>query len=302
MKVLITGVKGFIGNKIFSSLKESYEIIGIDIASEENGKGYCFADISDYSQLERFFKKNADIDVMIHAAALAHRKGSNLSFRSFEKINFEGTKNLIDLSNKHLKLTRFIFFSSISVYGEQLKKAIYSENDVLKPKTPYAVTKKMSEDYIRKHCQCDYTITRFVPVYSGDFTLNIDRRTLIRDRLYKVGKANNTLSLLNVKNIVMLIEYLLKHKNRGVNEVYNVADSRTYTFQDLLEIQKQRYKLKKIISFPKLIFYGAYGIGKILNSNFLVENSIKLLSNNVFDTSKISAIIPLTFDLREAYG
>ncbi len=302
MKILITGVKGFIGSKIFSALKDNYKIIGIDIVPVKNVETqYYNVDIANFLQLDTFFRNNKDIDVIIHSAALAHRKGGDLSFNRFKKINFLGTKNLVVLSNKYLHLKRFTFFSTISVYGEKLKKAVYREEDELKPKTPYAVTKKMSESYIKNHAQFNYTICRFAPVYSNDFTLNIDRRTLIKKMLYKVGKANCKLSLLNVQNIVIFIEHLLRYHDKGVNQIYNVADSRIYTFQELFEIQKKKSGIQKIIKFPKVIIFGVYVIGKLINNQFLIENSIKLLSDNICDTSKISAMTTLSFNLMDIY-
>ena len=66
--------------------------------------------------MEKVFKENSDIEVVIHCAALAHNKGDDLSRERFIKINYDGTKNLVDMCNKFLKLKSFIFLSTISVY------------------------------------------------------------------------------------------------------------------------------------------------------------------------------------------
>ncbi len=299
MKILLTGSRGFIGKNIFNILINKYEIIGIDIL--KNNDTIFNIDITDYVNLEDFIHNNKDIDIIIHSAALAHNKGTDLSFNCFKKINFEGTKNLIDLSNKYLKLKRFIFFSTISVYGEDLKKNIYHEESPYRGKTPYAKSKIMSEEYLIKNAIFSYTILRLSPVYSKNFTLNIDRRTRIKGFIYKVGNGTNKVSLLNVKNIIEFMGYLITHETNCLNEVYNLADNQIYTYNDLIHTQINISGINKTLYIPRIIFFCTYLIGRIMGNNFLVENSIKIITDNVYDTSKISSIITFKYNLFNAF-
>lgn len=300
MKILITGIKGFIGSRIQRAVESSYKIIGIDILpQDEKDKHYSQIDISNFTQLEEYIKKNNDIKIIIHAAALAHNKGTDLSYDKFKRINFDGTKNLIDISNRHLDLNRFIFFSTISVYGEQLRKSIYHENDERKCSSPYAVTKMYAEDYLFNHAEFKFTILRFAPVYSNEFMLNIDRRTKIRKLIFQVGKADNKLSLLNINNIITVIKVLLKTPDDFVNEVFNLADKKIYSFKDLIEVQKKITGIKTIIRIPGLFLYLIYIIGILSKVDFLIENSIKLISDNTYDTSKIESKMSFYHELNE---
>lgn len=298
MNILLTGSSGFIGKNIFDIFITKYKIVGIDISA--NNSTVLNIDITGFQSLDNFFRNNKDIDIIIHSAALTHNKGTDISFNSFRKINFEGTKNLIDLSNKYLELKRFIFFSTISVYGEDLKKNRYKEEDLCNPKTPYAVTKKLSEDYIIANAKFAYTILRFAPVYGEKFTLNIDRRTIIRNKIYKVGNGNNKLSILNIKNILALVKFLLENLELCNNEIFNLADKRLYSFNDLILYQLKRLKLNSVIKIPKFIIFLIYLIGKIIKNNFLTENSVKLISDNIYDTSKISSRILLSYELNDS--
>ncbi len=297
MKVLITGCNGFIGNSIYQAIKNTYKVIGIDINSKGDHSSIHHIDITNYGEIENFLKDNSDISIIIHAAALAHNKGTDLSFDRFNKVNFEGTKNLLDACNRYLKLKRFIFFSTISVYGEKLNKNIYYEDDKLYPKTPYALTKKMSEDYIRENAGCNFTILRFVPVYGNAFYLNIDRRSMIMNHLYTVGRGDKKLSLLNILNIIELIKFFLDKGKSGIDEIYNVADSAAYTYQDIISFQLKKTGAKRVVTIPRIFIYCIYLTGRLIKNNFLTENSIKLLSDNVYNTDKLSSLIELKYTI-----
>ncbi|MCI7444178.1 MAG: NAD(P)-dependent oxidoreductase, partial [Clostridium sp.] len=203
MKILITGVYGIIGSYLCEKLRnEGFYVVGIGRKDKYNDcdKYYC-CDIINIESIEKVFKENADIEIVIHCAALAHNKGDDLSRERFIKVNYDGTKNLVDMCNKYLKLKSFIFLSTISVYGERLNISEYREYETLNPKTPYAVSKKLSESYIRENLKGDYSILRLASVYSKNFDRNIRKRTEIKGLGYTVGNGFEKLSLCNIKNI-----------------------------------------------------------------------------------------------------
>ena len=207
--------------------------------------------------------------------------------------NYGTLYNCLESMKQFNKLPKKIIFSStISVYGESYQRSIYDENSILKPSSPYAVSKKEAEDYLISNFSNVSWILRFAPVYSESFTLNIDRRTIIKDFYYKVGDGKNILSLCNVENI--------KHVLLGILDesippgIYNLADQITYDYNDLLKYQIA----KRVISIPRFLFFIIYIIGRIIKSDFLIENSIKLISNNVYPTEKISAYTKLPYILK----
>lgn len=297
MKVLITGVNGFIGSNINNGLKDKYEILGI--SQSKNSKvcdQYIQCDLTDKEALEEVIKKHSDIDVIVHCAALAHNKGNDLSRERFMKVNYGVTQDLVDLSNKYLNLKKFIFLSTISVYGERMEKSVYVEGDECFPKSPYAVAKKKSEEYIEANCKSPYFMLRLAPVYSDTFKLNIQRRTEIRGINYIVGKGNNKLSLCNVKNIVDVVDNIIDG-NIPSNEIYNISDEKVYTFKDMLDINKVS-KFKMFI--PKFAIKMLYSINKVsIKKQFIDENSIKLVTDNIYSSRKIRKNISLRYKLNE---
>lgn len=294
MKILITGVNGFIGSNIYNGLKDNHEILGISQSKKSNKcDNYICCDLTDKETLEKIIKDHKDIDVIVHCAALAHNKGNDLSKERFMKVNYEVTKYLVDLSNEYLKLKHFIFLSTISVYGEKMGKDVYIESDECYPKSPYAVAKKNSEEYIEGNCRSSYYILRLAPVYSDEFRLNIQRRTEIKGFNYIVGNGNNKLSLCNVKNIVRVADEII-YGNIYENEIYNISDEKIYSFKDMLEENKVS-KLK--IWVPKTFILILYKINMVtIKKQFIEENSIKLLSDNVYSSKKIFKQVSLKYN------
>lgn len=297
MKVLITGVNGFIGSNINNGLKDKHEILGVSQSKTSKVcDQYIQCDLTDKEALEEVIKKHSDIDVIVHCAALAHNKGNDLSRERFMKVNYGVTQDLVDLSNKYLNLKKFIFLSTISVYGERMEKSVYVEGDECFPKSPYAVAKKKSEEYIEANCKSPYFMLRLAPVYSDTFKLNIQRRTQIKGINYIVGKGDNKLSLCNVKNIVDVVDNMIDG-NIPSNEIYNISDEKEYTFKDMLDINKVS-KFKVFV--PKFVIKMLYGINKVsIKKQFIDENSIKLLTDNIYSSEKVRENINLRYKLNE---
>lgn len=297
MKILITGVNGFIGSNIYNGLKDNHKILGISQSKKSNKcDNYICCDLTDKETLEKIIKDHKDIDVIVHCAALAHNKGNDLSKERFMKVNYEVTKYLVDLSNEYLKLKHFIFLSTISVYGERMDKDVYIESDECYPKSPYAVAKKKSEEYIESNCRSSFYMLRLTPVYSDEFRLNIQRRTEMKGFNYIVGSGSNKLSLCNVKNIVIAVNQIIDGYVIP-NEIYNVSDNKVYSFKNMLDINKVS-SLK--IWIPKIGIRILYTINKItMKKQFIEENSIKLVSDNIYSPSKIYKFAKLTHNLNQ---
>lgn len=282
MKILIAGSNGVIGSYVFSKLIElDYPVIGI--CKEANANNYSFSiDLSNSDETENFVKTFEKPELLIFLVGLAHKKGEKGDFSEFEKINHLTLKNLISaLENQNKLPNKIIFASSISVYGERYYHSYYTEETQLFPKSPYAVTKLMAEQYLVDNYKNISIILRFAPVYSQEFKLNIQRRTSIKGIFYRVGKGGNKLSLLSIKNILTAIISVIN--NQIPPGVYNLSDKREYTFRELLIKQKAT----RIIFIPKFVVKSLYYINKIIGNVFINENTIKLLTDNIYSSGKL---------------
>ena len=183
MKILVTGGAGFIGSATGKKLMDrGDQIVIIDSFNDYYDpnlkedrikiflKGYKFklyrGDIRDQKFLEKIFKKEK-FDKIVHLAAMAGVRYSIKNPSLYADVNVMGSINLLDLSVKY-KIKNFVFASSSSVYGNN-KKVPFSETDnVDRPISPYAATKKSAEviAHVYSHLyNLPITALRFFTVY-----------------------------------------------------------------------------------------------------------------------------------------
>lgn len=142
MRILVTGSSGFIGNALINKLSsENYDVIGlyhkIKPQKKINNVEYFKGDITDFDSLKKVVK---DADVVFHCAAKLSDYGKR---KDFLKVNFEGTKNLVELSQQY-NVKRFIFLSHFD-YENVEKIGYYSESKKLAEK--YLIEKNKNENF-----------------------------------------------------------------------------------------------------------------------------------------------------------
>ena len=291
MNLLIVGNSGNIGSNIYS------EISSLFTSSENNidGINTSILDLRSTVNIESYLNDlNYLWDVIIFLVGRAHKKGKSKDYKLYEEQNFMVLKNfMIQLKKKDLLPKKFIFASTISVYGEQMNVSYYDETYDPKPKTPYAVTKLIAEEYLLDNYSEITWILRFAPVYSLDFQLNIDSRVKIASFYFRVGDGSHKLSLCNIKNILEVVIGIIDGKIP--NGLYNISDSKQYNYKDLLEYKKSSY----VFIIPKLFVKIFYYLGNLLKNNYLIENSIKLLSNNEYPNYRIKSFIDLPHKIKD---
>ena len=104
-------------------------------------------DILNRSAVFDWIKKNK-IDIVIHLAAIVPIKVVNKNKKEAEKVNYIGTKNIVDacIANK----VKWFFFSSTSHVYKQSKNSL-NELSATKPYSFYGKTKLKAEKYIIKN-------------------------------------------------------------------------------------------------------------------------------------------------------
>ena len=159
-RVMVTGAAGFIGAALSLELaKRGYQIYGIDNLNDyydvklkkdrlsrlEEVINFQFKklDISEKEQLSSTFEKFKP-EIVINLAAQAGVRYSIQNPDSYTKSNLVGFANILECC-RHFCVEHLIFASSSSVYGKN-KKIPFSEDDnVDRPVSYYAATKKSNE-------------------------------------------------------------------------------------------------------------------------------------------------------------
>lgn len=157
MKILVTGVAGFIGSHLAERLvKDGYEVRGVDSfldyyprpVKEHNitgllgNKGF---ELIEADLLDTDPHKLLDgVEAVFHQAAIAGVRSSwGMRFDEYVRNNILGTQLLLEAS-KDMRLKKFIYASSSSVYGDSDELPI-KETSPVRPVSPYGVTKLSGE-------------------------------------------------------------------------------------------------------------------------------------------------------------
>ena len=186
--VLVTGGAGFIGSHLTQALLSSDKrVIVVDNFNDfyspsikrQNIKAVLNA-VSE-KQAENFvlleedirtlrldqLKEHESIDTVVHLAAMAGVRPSLMNPVLYQDVNVVGTQALLELS-RVLKVKKFIFASSSSVYGVNPNVPWSESEDVLEPISPYAASKVSGELQGRVYHHLygmDFIALRFFTVY-----------------------------------------------------------------------------------------------------------------------------------------
>tara|TARA_Y100000590_G_scaffold469796_1_gene659783 strand:+ start:2735 stop:3736 length:1002 start_codon:yes stop_codon:yes gene_type:complete len=154
MKILITGVAGFLGSHLSQKLSElNHEIIGVDNMMggyEDNiPKNIKFFNF-DCCNLAKMNEVMKNVDVVYHCAATAHEGLSVFSPFEISKNNFLASVSVFSAAISN-KVKRIIFCSSMARYGDQ--QTPFTEDMEPRPVDPYAISKVAAENVLKSLCE-----------------------------------------------------------------------------------------------------------------------------------------------------
>jgi len=315
-KILITGVNGYLGSKIAEDLiNKNYLILGVDLSDSNirylyQKKSFKFfkADITDIRSYPSDIK---EVDILIHCAALVHKRSKDLSKENYFKINYEGTKKILSFLNKK-RLKQIIFLSTVSVYGSLAQEMIPDENTPPAPEDFYSESKMAAENEIRKFAkkyEIPFTIARLSPVYGKKFLLNINKRVYLPKKMafYKIASGEQCISLCSVQNVVDVINYSVNNKSY-FNEVFIVKDAKDYSINEIISVLRDVFmqKNKLIIRIPSLIpeiVFGCIGLIMPQKGKFYKSQLKKIAQDSICSGNKIySSGIRLKWNLKNTFS
>lgn len=243
MKILITGASGFIGSFIVEeALKQGFETWAAVRKSsskeylQDERIHFIELNLSSKAQLIEQLRPH-QFDYVVHAAGVT----KCLNKADFRRINTEGTKNLVDaLLDLQMPLKRFVFLSSLSVFGaikEQLPYDEIREDDTPKPNTEYGRSKLEAERYIDSiGSRLPYIILRPTGVYGPREKDYFMMAKSIKQHIdFAVGYQRQNITFVYVTDVVQAVFLALEKGETG--RKYLLSDGQVYqstTFSDLI--------------------------------------------------------------------
>lgn len=227
LRILITGSQGFIGSTLSKSLREvGYEVWGIDSKYPTN-EFEIRASMLDINEITKALYAIPHFSTIIHTAALAHGQRPPYG-ETCLSMNIRISNNLLKaLCGQNV--TRFIFLSSVAVYGEDGRNELVSVDNDLRPATDYGKSKVICEQSILashiQHCE----ILRLTPVFDEKHMADVGKRVFflglpfVKIRLLPPPSY----SFCHIQTLTQVILKLLSHQPNG-QRIYNVADPEPY--------------------------------------------------------------------------
>ena len=276
---MITGISGFIGQSLESFLTEQgYEVWGI--SRNENTKDNIIqGDLMSRESTAEALSKIPSPATIIHTAALAHATSKEPG-NSYLEINTQITQNLLE-SIKDTAV-KFIFLSSIAVYGNDGGNGIVLTSNKLAPSTEYGLSKLNCENLIKCSTNLSYNILRLTPVFDDHVKVDIEKRVYFPgQKIFKFYLLPSpAYSFCHIDTLIKNIFTLVKDNSTDCS-IMNIADPDPYDQNNLAS------EFPGIgIYFPGFLFIPVHKIlGLILNRFFYKVQCIlgKILKDNIYN-------------------
>ena len=241
-KIVITGSSGFLGKHIVNQQnRDLFYTIGRDSSNDH---------ICDLSETIPIVPKV--ISKIIHCSGKAHYTPKNNDDSDiFFKVNYLGTKNLLNSLENSLIKHSFIFISSVSVYGKHEGRNI-NENMKCKPDSAYAKSKYLAERMVINWCdkkKVKYLILRIPLIIGKNPKGNLKSISeIIKSGFYIYTFNYAKKSMVLADDIAKLV--LSQKENFGT---FNLTDDKDPTVHDFEKQLSILYNIKIKIYSPKFI-------------------------------------------------
>ena len=294
-RIFVTGAAGFIGSNLVDELlNNGNQVLGIDNFDPYYNRSIKELNIEDALRNPAYSFKEGDIkdcdfihnslsefnpDVIVHLAAKAGVRPSLIDPQAYYDVNLTGTLNLLESMKKN-KISRLIFASSSSVYGNN-KKVPFSETDNVDfPISPYASSKKAGELLCHTYHHLynfDIFCLRFFTVYGPrqrpDLAIHKFTKALLKDEVISLyGDGSTCRDYTHITDIVQGIKAAIE-KVKGF-EVFNLGESTTISLKELVAI------LEKYTGKKARIQYLPLQDGDVIQTFADISKAIKILKYN----------------------
>lgn len=314
MKILITGVHGFVGSNLVEALKKEHTIYGLDIiAPEKEGviKTYSWDDLD----------KDAvpDVDAIIHLAGKAHdvKSDGHGQREVYMKVNYGLTVKIFDYFLAHPTCRKFVFFSTAKSAADKVD-GILTEDVVPAPVGPYGESKIAAENYILnkfkefnglrslredplapleqfehlKPTSKDVYIFRPCMIHGpgNKGNLNLLYNAVRKGLPWPLGAFENKRTFTSVENICFVVNGVLT--GDVPSGIYNMGDDEPLSTNELIEeICLSLGRKARIWKLPKGFMCAVAEVGGWLHLPLNPERLRKLTESYISSNAKIKAAL-----------
>jgi UDP-glucose 4-epimerase len=261
-RVIITGGNGFVGRHLVKRLLTNKQCSVVLVANASNlmDRGlqetmpltFYAADIRDREAISNIFR-DEEADTCVHLAAKLSVVDSIKKPDETMDINVKGTLNVLEACHNS-GVKNFVFASSAAVYGD-VKELPISEDQTLRPLSPYGSSKMLAEQHVlsyKKLKKIQNTISlRIFNVYGPGQTNESGVITKFATRLSKrlppiiCGNGEHTRDFISVDDVADAILLSIKamqepkskyNYNLSASPVFNIGTGTATSIKELAQI------------------------------------------------------------------
>ena len=312
MKILITGIHGFVGTNLVEALKKEHTIYGLDIINpSKDGVAHTFSweEIDEVHGAGLMVNGSLlEIDAIIHLAGKAHDTKNQSAADVYFKVNTGLTQKIFDWYLAHPTAKKFIQFSTVKSAADRVEGDFLTEECIPSPVGPYGESKIAAENYIIEKFAPEALKRPFHNFTDEDAVADGKKVYIMRpcmihgpgnkgnlNLLYGVvskgipwplGAFENRRSFTSIENICFAVNGVLtKDVPSGI---YNMGDDEALSTNELIEeICKSLGKKAHIWKLPKSMMTSVAKLGGMLHLPLNPERLQKLTENYVSSNAKI---------------
>ncbi len=233
--------------KLYIGITGARGVLGKQILKTKNNIRYIpyTGDIRSKNKIRKWFRENY-FDAIFHLAAIVPIKEVNHNKLKALRVNYEGTKNIVDEVAKY-NIKWFFFSSTSHVYSYNKKKI--SEKFKSKTLSYYGYTKKLAENYIiKKFKKKDtlYCIGRIFSISNVDQKKNflipdLKKKIDSRKKIILLKNLNHFRDFISINDLAKIIVFLYKKKFKGI---INLGTGNAIHLKKIAKVLAKKYKKK----------------------------------------------------------
>jgi dihydroflavonol-4-reductase len=295
---LVTGATGRLGKYLVRALLSKGERVRVlhrqssTPAEFPQGAQIAYGDLTDRQSLERAVE---DVDCVYHLAALvSHSARPNQLLAA----NYEGTQNIIDAcKTKGFALKRFVYVSTISVYGKSIETLPADEATPTNPSDWYGRTKAMAEGVVAQYSsKIPTVILRPAVIYGEEFDeayLPV-LSALEKGRMQMIGNGSNIIPFIHAIDVVRAL-LLAAKAEKAPGNTYVIASPERKTQREILALASRHLGVQPPtgatpVWLAKLKLKAANLLPFIFGKPKILEEHIDTIAaNRYFSTEKAEA-------------
>ena len=302
-RVLVTGANGFLaGNTITELLRRGYQVRGMlrktsRLMTGHTGLQLFYGNITSEKDLLEAAK---GCEIVIHIAAATDQ--SIADYRVYERVNIEGTLNIIKAALEH-KVSKAVYVSTANVFGYGTKAVPGDETRPMKPPfsgSGYAVSKAEAQQLIMRELRGSGTA---VTVVNPTFMIGPDDHKISSNRIILRASGKRILlippggkNFIHVKDAAAGICNAIEHGKDG--ESYILANENLTYREFYLKMTGITGQKTRLVTIPKFLLLLAGLAGEIarhagINTELSMTNMKILSLGNYYCADKAKKFLNL---------